>query len=233
MLKFGEACFKAKHRWPSSTHYSSLVSPWTLKNTMFMITVFNGEDTLTSCPVTERLPLLAAALCTAPQELPPSRFRFLSTTLHTIISGLIKIIQMSVEKTVSCDGPLTSGDALFFFWVPWSLLGLDYVFDELQLCLILAHPEILPCDEAEDLLSWEGAMEPSSASQPLLTAVPRCLLFIKEFIHEFYLDLELSSCSPLCWPLTSHSTEVSVPTWLLFLWTWPTTELELPFLDTT
>lgn len=128
MLKFGEACFKAKHRWPSSTHYSSLVSPWTLKNTMFMITVFNGEDTLTSCPVTERLPLLAAALCTTPQELPPSRFRFLSTTLHTIISGLIKIIQMSFEKTVSCDGPLISGDALFFFLSAMIFIGIGLCF---------------------------------------------------------------------------------------------------------
>lgn len=65
---------------------------------------------------------------------------------------------------------------------------------------MLAHPKILLCDEAEDLLEHRllGRRYGTVFSQPLLTTVPRCLLLIKEFINEFYLDLELSFCSPLC-----------------------------------
>lgn len=41
----------------------------------------------------------------------------------------------------------------FFFLSAMIFIALGlYFFDELQLCLMLAHPEILPCDETEGLL---------------------------------------------------------------------------------
>lgn len=54
---------------------------------------------------------------------------------------------------------------------------------------MLAHPKILLCDEAEDLLEHRllGRRYGTVFSQPLLTMVPRCLLVIKEFIKDLVL----------------------------------------------